>query len=1126
MMQATASRGALRAVVGWILGVLLLALAQTPARGALATDVVVFTNRSNSGPAITSPSFSTAASGELLLAFVASDGKSPGMTVTGITGAGLTWVLVRRTNTQLGTSEIWRAFAPAPLSNVSVRAALSQSVSASITIVSFTGADASGSNGAGAVGATGSGNAAAGAPTASLVTTRDNSWVFGVGNDWDNAVARTVPADQTLVNQYLANVRDTYWVQRKNAPTATSGTPVTINDTSPTTDRWNLTLVEVLPAPASATFAVAGTIAPAALAAGATVTLSQGATVISTATVDAAGAYRFASVANGSYAVTPAKPGVVFSPTAQSLTVNGAAVSVPAFTAGATTFGVSGTIVPAALGSGASVVLAQGGTTVATATADSGGNYGFTNVANGSYTLTPAKTGVAFTPASLTITVSGGAVAVPAFAATSTTSTFAISGSIAPASLASGATVRLSQGGVTTASTTVNASGNYSFANVGNGTYTVTPSKPGFSFSPTLQNVTVNGASVTLAAFTAAAAGSLNYPDLSVIMPAGRMSISGTGTGRMLDYTHDTFNGGSGPLVIQPEYNAASGNYLGVQYIYSFNAGTWTLVRQVPIAGAFVFHAAHGHFHFPFVTFGLYEVAADGNPGAPVVLSEKNGFCIANSFIYDPTLPNAGALGNLGPCSDPLALRGLDIGAVDEYDRSDPGQSISLANVPDGTYWLRAIVDPDNYMFESDKANNETDVLIAISGTTVTELQRVTRVLPPPPTVTLNSPADQAQVTGTINLTAGAPSGATVQYLLNGQALGTPQAAPFTLAWDTLSIPDGIAWLAAQATDPASGRVGTSAVARVRVANGGTQPPVVTISSPDAGATLYAVSALGATVAAAGPVTGVQFYVDSLPVGPRMTAPPYLFYWDTRTASDGPHTLTATATDSFGLTGTSSPVAFNVDNSRPPNAIGIDAKVVVDGAGTMTTPAFSTTTPSDLVVAFVAYDGPATSPQTATVSGGGLTWTLAIRSNTQAGTSEVWVAKASFALNNVTVTSQPTVAGFHGSLVVMAFTNAAGIGVVGRAGAPTGAPDIYLPGISAGNWVYAVGNDWDRAVARVPVAGQVLVHQRVDTAVGDTFWVQSTVAPSTANALVNIHDDSPTNDRWNYAAVEIVATRP
>ena len=38
------------------------------------------------------------------------------------------------------------------------------------------------------------------------------------------------------------------WVQRQTAATPFGGTPVTLNDTAPTNDRWNLAAVEVLPA--------------------------------------------------------------------------------------------------------------------------------------------------------------------------------------------------------------------------------------------------------------------------------------------------------------------------------------------------------------------------------------------------------------------------------------------------------------------------------------------------------------------------------------------------------------------------------------------------------------------------------------------------------------------------------------------------------------------------------------------------------------------------------------------------------------------------------------------------------------------------------------------------------------
>ena len=41
------------------------------------------------------------------------------------------------------------------------------------------------------------------------------------------------------------------------------------------------------------------------------------------------------------------------------------------------------------------------------------------------------------------------------------------------------------------------ASGNFSFAGLANGTYTVTPSKSGYSFTPSSQSVVINNADVS-----------------------------------------------------------------------------------------------------------------------------------------------------------------------------------------------------------------------------------------------------------------------------------------------------------------------------------------------------------------------------------------------------------------------------------------------------------------------------------------------------------------------------------------------------------------------------------------------------------------------------------------------------
>ena len=73
-----------------------------------------------------------------------------------------------------------------------------------------------------------------------------------------------------------------------------------------------------------------------------------------------------------------------------------------------------------------------------------------------------------------------------------------------------------------------------------------------------------------------------------------------------------------------------------------------------------------------------------------------------------------------------------------------------------------------------------------------------------------------------------------------------------------------------------------------------------------------------------------------------------------------------------------------------------------------------------------------------------------------------------------------------------------------------------------GSLVYGVGNDWDGATARTPVAGQTLVHQYLGPA--DTHWVQTVTAGAVpaAGTLVRLRDSAPTNHRWNFASVEIL----
>jgi hypothetical protein len=165
------------------------------------------------------------------------------------------------------------------------------------------------------------------------------------------------------------------------------------------------------------TFGISGTLSPVVGGGGATVMLS-GARAASTI-ADTSGRYSFSGLANGAYAVSPSHTGYTFTPNTQAATINGGNVSGIDFTAtpqSGSTFSISGTVSPTAGGSGATVTL--GGASSGSVIADSAGNYSFTALTNGVYTVTPSNTGYTFTPVSQSVPVNGVNVTSVNFTAT------------------------------------------------------------------------------------------------------------------------------------------------------------------------------------------------------------------------------------------------------------------------------------------------------------------------------------------------------------------------------------------------------------------------------------------------------------------------------------------------------------------------------------------------------------------------------------------------------------------------------------------------------------------------------------------------------------------------------------
>ena len=129
-----------------------------------------------------------------------------------------------------------------------------------------------------------------------------------------------------------------------------------------------------------------------------------------------------------------------------------------------------------------------------------------------------------------------------------------------------------------------------------------------------------------------------------------------------------------------------------------------------------------------------------------VAVSPKTDYCItADTYVGGvPHTPNQTSPPQ-DSCTNPTKLLGFSVGWGDEYDQTDNGQPIDLTGVPDGTYVLQAIVDPQHVFTESDSNNNVVDTELQITGDNVTVLSQNSPVTVPP-TIALTSPTAGAGV--------------------------------------------------------------------------------------------------------------------------------------------------------------------------------------------------------------------------------------------------------------------------------------------------------------------------------------------------------------------------------------------
>jgi hypothetical protein len=238
---------------------------------------------------------------------------------------------------------------------------------------------------------------------------------------------------------------------------------------------------------------------------------------------------------------------------------------------------------------------------------------------------------------------------------------------------------------------------------------------------------------VVPAAASGTSEGAPHYPDLITKAPFGvRLSAGkGGGTTRRLFFGNTIGNIGEGPLELRAENDAATGLTDAYQEIYTHfgpiggKGGSPITMVSSALVGIFVFHPAHNHWHMAdFARYELRAINPDGSTGAVVASTDKFSFCMIDTDIVDATLAHYN-MGLTHSCGQ-SARQGVRVGRGDTYSASLPDQFIDITTVPDGTYRLVSVADPNSLekptgqMIELNDHNNAASVDVVITRTAVT----------------------------------------------------------------------------------------------------------------------------------------------------------------------------------------------------------------------------------------------------------------------------------------------------------------------------------------------------------------------------------------------------------------------
>jgi len=185
-----------------------------------------------------------------------------------------------------------------------------------------------------------------------------------------------------------------------------------------------------------------------------------------------------------------------------------------------------------------------------------------------------------------------------------------------------------------------------------------------------------------------------------------------------LSFAATVWNAGPSRLVVDGFRRPGRDVMDAWQYFYDAHG------KQVSYAkvGTMMYDKRHGHEHWHFKDFARYSLL-DKTKKRPVV-SGKEAFCLAPTDSVDMLVKGAkwqpDQIGLDSACGDQSSLaihESLDTGWGDTYDQSRPGQSFDITDLPNGTYYVQVLANPDHRLVEGSTRNNVSYRRVVLKGT-------------------------------------------------------------------------------------------------------------------------------------------------------------------------------------------------------------------------------------------------------------------------------------------------------------------------------------------------------------------------------------------------------------------------